>query len=71
MKGGKLKSSSSPQFAKGGSTKMHGKDSAGPQKAGVSSSEGKGGGKWAAGGSGKMFPKQSASPKKPGTSGKP
>jgi len=69
-KGSKQKSSSSPTFAKGGSGKMHGKQSAGPQKAGVSSSEGSGGGMFAKGGSSKMFGKQSASPAKAGCTGK-
>lgn len=56
---------SSASFAKGGSGHMSGKNSVGTQKPGVSSQEGRGGGKWASGGSGKMVGKQSAKPVKP------
>lgn len=66
----KASKTSAPPFAKGGSGKMFGKDSAGTQKPGVSSQEGKGGGKFAAGGKGKMFGKQSAGPMPSGRSGK-
>ncbi len=61
----KQKSKSSGQFAKGGSTSMFGKQSAGPQKPGCSSQEGGGGGKFAKGGSTAMAAKQSAAPAKP------
>ena len=67
---GTVKSSSAPAFVKGGKGKMFGKGSVGTQKPGVSSQEGKGGGKFAAGGKGKMFGKQSASPMPSGRSGK-
>ncbi len=76
MKGGnmgsdKSKSKSTPAFAKGGSGKMFGKQSAGPKAPGVSGKETTGdGGKFAKGGSGHMFGKQSASPKAAGKSGK-
>jgi hypothetical protein len=61
MAKGKVKSSSSPGFAKGGSTKMHGKQAAGPQKSGTSAHSTSGsGGKFASGGSTKMHGKQSA-----------
>lgn len=66
----KQMSSSKPTFAKGGSGHMFGKQSAGSQKSGLTSQEGKGGGKFAKGGSGKMFGKQSASPMPSGRSGK-
>ena len=66
----KTMKTSTPSFAKGGSGKMSGKNSAGPQTPGQSSQEGKGGGKFAAGGKGKMFGKQSASPMPSGKSGK-
>jgi hypothetical protein len=49
MKGSKVMKSSSPQFVKGGTTKMAGKQSAGP-------------GKFPAGGKTKMAGKQSAKP---------
>lgn len=61
----KQMSSKSASFAKGGSAKMHGKDSVGTQKPGVSSTESSGGGKWASGGSGKMVGKQTAKPAMP------
>jgi hypothetical protein len=70
-KGTKVISSSTPNFIKGGSGKMFGKDSAGPTKAGTTAAgAGKGGGKFGKGGSGKMFGKQSASPKTPFITGK-
>tara|TARA_R110000868_G_scaffold15215_2_gene69546 strand:+ start:107 stop:334 length:228 start_codon:yes stop_codon:yes gene_type:complete len=50
----KVVKSSPGAFAKGGSGKMFGKQSAGPQKPGQSASMGSGGGKFAAGGKGKM-----------------
>ena len=62
----KSMSKSAPPFAKGGSGKMAGKGSAGPQKADQTASAGKGGGKFAKGGSGKMAGKGSASPMVPG-----
>lgn len=65
----KVMSSSSPAFAKGGKAKMFGKQSAGPQKSGVSGHATSGnGGKFAKGGGKKMFGKQSAAPAKPGVS---
>lgn len=58
-------------FSKGGSTKMFGKQHAGPQVAGDTSGDKAGsGGKFAKGGSGKMFGKQSAAPKASGVTGK-
>jgi hypothetical protein len=57
---GKVKSASSKQFAKGGSTSMFGKQNANAQApGGTAHKTGKPGGK---GGSGKMFGKQSAGP---------
>ena len=48
----KVTNKSSPKFADPGpSGRMSGQNSAGPQKPGVSSQEGRGGGKFAAGGS--------------------
>ncbi|MGE0677772.1 hypothetical protein [Pseudolabrys sp.] len=61
----KVKSSSAPAFAKGGSGHMYGKQSAGKQVPGQTASAGAGGGKFAQGGSTKMFGKQSATPAKP------
>ena len=56
-------SSSSKVFAKGGKTKMFGKQHAGPQKSGMTSHATNGdGGKFHKGGKTKMFGKQSASP---------
>lgn len=69
MADSKLKGSSTPSFARGGKGHMFGKDSAGTQKSGVSSQEGKGGGKFPKGGSGHMFGKQSSKAQKPGRSG--
>ena len=67
----KVISKSSGSFAKGGSGKMFGKQSAGPKSAGITGKAQSGsGGKWAKGGSGHMFGKQSASPRKSGQSGK-
>lgn len=58
-------------FAKGGSGKMFGKQSAGPKSPGITGKAQSGsGGKFAKGGSGKMFGKQSAGPRSPGKTGK-
>lgn len=71
MAKGKMTSSKPAAFAKGGSTKMLGKQSAGPKTAGQTGKAQSGnGGKWAKGGSGHMFGKQSASPRRPGVTGK-
>lgn len=58
----------SVQFAKGGSTKMHGAQSAGTQKSGQTGkgNEGGGDGKFAKGGSGKMHGFHAADAQKPG-----
>ena len=67
----KQMSSKSGAFAKGGSTKMFGKQSTGPQKPGTTAATKTGnGGKFAKGGSTKMFGKQSANPRRPGVTGK-
>lgn len=67
----KVTKSSTPAFARGGSGKMFGKQSAGPKTPGVSHKAQSGsGGKWAKGGSGHMFGKQTAGPRRPGVSGK-
>lgn len=64
-------STKSASFAKGGSTKMFGKQHAGPQKPGVKGHSTSGsGGKFAKGGNGHMFGKQSANPRRPGVTGK-
>lgn len=64
---GKVVSSSSKAFAKGGNTKMFGKQAAGPQKPGQSASlESNSGGRFAKGGKTKMFGKQNANTSKPG-----
>lgn len=64
-------SSKSASFAKGGSTKMHGKQHAGPQTPGQTATKsGPSAGKFAKGGSTKMFGKQSASPRRSGVTGK-
>jgi hypothetical protein len=64
----KVKSTKSPSFAKGGKTKMFGKQHAGPQKPGTSAHSTSGsGGKFAKGGRTHMFGKQSASPARGGT----
>lgn len=56
-------SSKTPSFAKGGKTKMFGKQHAGPQVPGMTSHSTKGdGGKFAKGGSTKMFGKGTAHP---------
>jgi hypothetical protein len=60
----KVLSSKKAPLPKGGSTKMFGKSGAGPQKPGVTSSEGRSAGGKPHGGSTKMFGKQSASPAK-------
>ena len=61
-------------FAKGGTTKMFGKQTAGPRKslsaAGTGKAQSGDGGKWGKGGSQHMFGKQSASPRRPGVTGK-
>ena len=58
-------------FAKGGSTKMFGKQVAGPQRPGCTAHDTSGdGGKFASGGSTKMFGKQAAGPMPSGQSGK-
>lgn len=69
MKGSKQKSCKSVTFAKGGSGKMFGKQSAGSQKSGQTAQAGKGGGKFAKGGSGKMWGKQPANSQKSGRTG--
>jgi len=67
----KVKSSSKPGFAKGGSGHMFGKQSAGPKSAGITGKAQSGsGGKWAKGGSKQMFGKQNAGTRTPGRSGK-
>ena len=64
-------STKSASFAKGGKTKMFGKQHAGPQKPGTSAHDTSGnGGKFARGGKTHMFGKQSASPAPAGRSGK-
>lgn len=65
MAKGKEMSSKSASFAKGGSTKMFGKQSAGAQVPGQTASMGKGG-KVAAGGGKKMAGKGAARPAKAG-----
>lgn len=63
----KVKSSGTGAFAKGGSTKMFGKQSAGPQVPGNAATGGRaGGGKFAVGGKTKMAGKGSAKPQTPG-----
>lgn len=66
----KVKKSSAPAFAKGGSGKMFGKQHAGTQTPGQTATKSGAGGKWAKGGSGHMFGKQSANPRRPGVTGK-
>jgi hypothetical protein len=56
--------SSSPSFARGGGSKMAGKQSVGTQKPGQTAQMGSGGGKFASGGKAKMAGKQKASPAK-------
>lgn len=59
------KSPAAGKFAKGGSTKMFGKQAAGPQTPGLSAKKNAGdGGKFAKGGGKKMFGQQSANPSK-------
>jgi hypothetical protein len=68
----KVEKSSTPSFAKGGSTKMFGQQHAGTKTPGNTGHEVSGGdGKFAKGGSGHMFGKQSANQKVAGTTGKP
>jgi hypothetical protein len=58
-------------FAKGGSGKMFGKQSAGPKTPGVTGKAQSGsGGKFAKGGSGHMFGRQNAGTRVPGKTGK-
>lgn len=70
----KLVKSSTPAFAKGGSTKMFGQQHAGLTKSlsagGTGKTDQNPGGKFAKGGSQHMFGKQSASPRKSGQTGK-
>jgi hypothetical protein len=61
----KIKSTKSASYAKGGSTRMFGKQSAGVQVPGQTATKGSGGGKFAKGGKTRMFGKQAASPAKP------
>jgi hypothetical protein len=64
-------SSRSASFAKGGKTKMFGKQHAGPQKSGTTGKANSGdGGKFARGGTTHMFGKQCANPRRPGVTGK-
>jgi hypothetical protein len=64
-------SSSSREFAKGGSTGMFGKQAAGPKSPALTGKAQSGsGGKFAAGGNGHMFGKQAAGPRAPGKTGK-
>jgi hypothetical protein len=63
-------SSKSASFAKGGSTKMFGKQHAGQQAPGQTATKSGAGGKFAKGGGSKMFGKQSANPRRPGVTGK-
>lgn len=70
MAKGKERSSKSASFAKGGSTKMFGKQHAGTQTPGQTATKSGAGGKFAKGGSGHMFGKQSANPRRPGVTGK-
>lgn len=60
---GKEMSSKSMTFAKGGSAKMSGRNTAGPQVPGQTAQLGKNGGKFATGGKTKMAGKGSAKPK--------
>lgn len=67
----KQTSSKSATFAKGGSTGMFGKQSAGPKaKEATGKKDSGSGGKFAAGGSTGMFGKQAANPKAPSKTGK-
>jgi hypothetical protein len=74
MAKGKVISSKSTPFIKGGTTKMFGKQTAGPRAslsaAGTGKAQTGSGGKFAKGGSGHMFGKQSAGPRRPGVTGK-
>ena len=68
----KVEKSSTPSFAKGGSTGMFGRQHAGTKSPGTTGHTTSGdGGKFAAGGSGHMFGKQSANQKVAGQTGKP
>jgi len=63
----KVTKKSAPAFAKGGNTKMFGKQNAGMEKPGMTSHATSGeGGKFPKGGKGKMIGKQSARPQSPG-----
>ena len=63
----KVQSKKSDIFAKGGKTKMHGKQHAGPQKPGTSGHSTMGnGGKWAKGGGKKMAPFTTTKTSRPG-----
>ena len=67
----KTSTTKSASFAKGGKTKMFGKQHAGPDKPGTSGASKTGtGGKWAKGGSTHMFGKQCADPRRAGVTGK-
>jgi hypothetical protein len=58
-------------FAKGGSGKMFGRQTAGPKTAGITGKAQAGsGGKWAKGGSGHMFGRQNAGTRVSGKTGK-
>jgi hypothetical protein len=63
-------SSKKASFAKGGSTKMFGKQHAGTQKPGQTSTQATSSGKFAVGGKTHMFGKQCASPSKAGKTNK-
>jgi hypothetical protein len=65
-----VSNANSISFAKGGSTKMFGKQTAGAQQPGVTSHEVNGNGKFAAGGSTKMFGKGKAGPAESGVTAK-
>lgn len=67
----KLISTKTASFAKGGSTKMFGKQHVGAQTPGQTATKPKGGGgKFAKGGGTKMFGPQHANPRKSGVTGK-
>lgn len=63
-------SSKSASFARGGSTKMFGKQHAGTQTPGQTATKSGAGGKFAKGGSKHMFGKQHANPRRSGVTGK-
>ncbi len=66
--GSKVIKSSNAPFVRGGSGKMAGKGSVGPQVPGQTAQMGRGGGKFAKGGSGKMAGRTGAAPMPPGKS---